>query len=234
MKFKWSPVAGTAVSALLIALIASNVLAEGPITVSVNAPSCVSEGAEFIASVNTTELLDLSAPQFDVTYDPAVLQLTDVTDGELDGTTITTEWEWVPQGGQDTGHIRVLAYAGTWAEWETLEEVPAATGAGSLAEIHFTVIGTACQTSDIVLSDGIVADSQAAEIPANWVNASVLVFEPGDANTDCKIDSGDLLKVLRIILEMDPPTCGADANQDGRIDSGDLLKVLKIILAADA
>ena len=39
---------------------------------------------------------------------------------------------------------------------------------------------------------------------------------------------------LRIILEVDPPTCGADANQDGKIDSGDLLKVLKIILGADA
>jgi hypothetical protein len=41
---------------------------------------------------------------------------------------------------------------------------------------------------------------------------------PGDANKDGNIDAGDLVTVLRIILELDAPTCGADANQDSNIN----------------
>ena len=43
----------------------------------------------------------------------------------------------------------------------------------------------------------------------------------------------DLVKVKRIILGLDPPTCGADANQDGAINVLDLVKVKRIILGLD-
>jgi len=56
---------------------------------------------------------------------------------------------------------------------------------------------------------------------------------PGDANGDGKIDSGDLMKILRIILGLDDPTCGADANRDGEINVLDFVKVKRIVLGLD-
>jgi PKD repeat protein len=56
---------------------------------------------------------------------------------------------------------------------------------------------------------------------------------PGDANEDGNIDAGDLVAVLRIILELDTPTCGADANQDSNINILDLVAIDRIILGLD-
>jgi len=56
---------------------------------------------------------------------------------------------------------------------------------------------------------------------------------PGDANGDGVVDTGDITKVKRIIMELDPPTPCADANQDGVIDTGDITKIKLIILGID-
>jgi hypothetical protein len=227
-KIKWLLVAA-AVIALLIALFATVATAASPITVSVNAPTSVNEGATFPVSIDTTEAVNLSALQFDVTYNPAVLELTGVTGGEVGGTATSAEWEWVPVGGTDSGQIKVIAYAGTWTDWEEGAEVPAATGAGSLAEIQFTVVGTALQTSDIALSEGMVADSDAAEIPATWLNDSVIVFLDGDVNMDTYADMTDVMILWYDIANYGSPppeisnACAADVNCDGAIDMTDVM-----------
>jgi len=59
------------------------------------------------------------------------------------------------------------------------------------------------------------------------------VFHPGDANLDSKLNMGDVTKVERIILGLDPPTVGADANEDGKINMGDVTKIERIILGLD-
>lgn len=56
---------------------------------------------------------------------------------------------------------------------------------------------------------------------------------PGDANGDGVVDTGDITKVKRIIMELDPPTPCADANQDGVIDTGDITKIKLIIMGFD-
>jgi uncharacterized repeat protein (TIGR01451 family) len=63
--------------------------------------------------------------------------------------------------------------------------------------------------------------------------AAVQPFIPGDANMDGVVDVFDLVTVKRIILGLDPPTCGADANLDGTIDVFDLVKIKRIILGLD-
>ncbi len=55
----------------------------------------------------------------------------------------------------------------------------------------------------------------------------------GDANMDGYINMGDVTKVERIILGIDPPTPSADANQDGSVDMGDVTKIERIILGID-
>ena len=59
------------------------------------------------------------------------------------------------------------------------------------------------------------------------------VVHPGDANGDGIITMGDVTKVERIILGLDPPTAGADANNDGSITMGDVTKIERIILGLD-
>jgi hypothetical protein len=58
----------------------------------------------------------------------------------------------------------------------------------------------------------------------------IITSMPGDANGDGVINIGDVTKVQRIILGLDPPTIGADANLDGVIDMGDVTKIMLIIL----
>jgi hypothetical protein len=65
------------------------------------------------------------------------------------------------------------------------------------------------------------------------VNASVIVYIPGDANEDDVVNIFDMTKVARIILELDDPTPGADANQDGSINIFDMTKIARIILELD-
>jgi hypothetical protein len=53
---------------------------------------------------------------------------------------------------------------------------------------------------------------------------------PGDANVSAIIDMGDIVKVERVILGIDPGNTNADANLDGKIDMADVTKIERIIL----
>jgi hypothetical protein len=52
----------------------------------------------------------------------------------------------------------------------------------------------------------------------------------GDVNQDGSVSMGDVAKVERIILGLDPPTPSADVNGDGVIDMSDVTKIERIIL----
>jgi hypothetical protein len=54
-----------------------------------------------------------------------------------------------------------------------------------------------------------------------------LIWLQGDANGDGKVDVGDLVKIERTILKIDPATAGCDANQDGEINMKDASRVIK-------
>lgn len=57
--------------------------------------------------------------------------------------------------------------------------------------------------------------------------AATSPVEAGDSNGDGKIDSGDLLEVVRILSEETASGSGADCNQDGKTDVGDLICVVR-------
>ena len=62
---------------------------------------------------------------------------------------------------------------------------------------------------------------------------AVTAFRVGDATGEGELDMGDVTKVERIILGIDPPTLGADANEDGVIDMRDVTKIERIIMQLD-
>jgi len=53
----------------------------------------------------------------------------------------------------------------------------------------------------------------------------------GDAGKDGFVDTGDITKVERMIMDLDPETTEADANQDGRVDAGDITAIEIIIMS---
>jgi len=165
------------------------------ITVTIVAPAEVLEGGDFIARVNISAVEDFDSCDYYVTYDPAVIEVTDVTNGLIDGTEIPVDsWGFIPP--PDTqGTIRVI---------ENLPGVTGVSGEGYLAEIHFDVVGSACNNSELDLHDGTLNDIGAIPIPAVWVDDSVHVYEAVEEITyNCTLAVGWNYISLPLIPEDD-------------------------------
>ncbi|MFW6150776.1 MAG: choice-of-anchor Q domain-containing protein [Chloroflexota bacterium] len=55
----------------------------------------------------------------------------------------------------------------------------------------------------------------------------------GDVNGDGRVNVGDITKLERIMLMLDPVTPGADVNGDGRLNAADITKIERIMLQLD-
>jgi hypothetical protein len=191
---------------LLLIVGAAVVVADTPVEVIVYAPNEVAQDSNFTANVSIGEVADFDGCYYDVSFDAAVLRLDDVTTGLIGSTTIPVEtyWEVSP---------------GTWRVVQSIPGATGVTGSGYLAVLHFRVIGSLGDSSDISLS-GSLYDTMAEEIPATWTGETIVVSPalPGDANGDGVINALDITKVKRIIALLDAPTSGADVNQDGVVN----------------
>ena len=191
-------------------------------TVTVAAPAWAPLESDFTVRINVGQVTNFDSCQFDVSYDPNVIEVTGVTAGNISGTSIPIDgWSLDPVGTQ--GKVRVLC---------NVPDVPGVTGEGYLAEIHFRVVGQDGDSSNITLSGGVLYDNESHEIVAQWVNDSINIWDatPGDANRDGLVDAGDVTMVERMILGLDVATHGADANRDGKFDMGDVTAIERIYL----
>ena len=118
------------------------------VTVGIDCPPSVSAGAEFTAMISVTQVTDFAAYQFQVAYDPAVIQVVGeeggagLTPGLVGSTTIPLDgWVFSPPGKQ--GRMIVLGH---------LSGAVSTTGSGYLVQVHFRAVGAAGQKSDITLS----------------------------------------------------------------------------------
>lgn len=140
--------------------------------VTINAPEYVS--GTFEVTIDVTEVTDLNSGQFDLIFDPNVINIddvnTDIEAGNIDGMEIPI----VGKRQLEDGQIRVLF---------KLSGADGASGSGYVAKITFEVVGATGDTSAIDvtddsdeaeppnLSDCIGAD----EIPANWFGTNVTI-----------------------------------------------------------
>jgi hypothetical protein len=133
------------------------------VTVSVEAANVVSGSSDFIAKINIRDVTNFDAANYDVTYDPAVLEVTDVTDGLIGGSTIPVAmWRVIKPGS-----MRLI---------NNVPGLLGVSGSGFLAEIQFHLIGSTGNASVINLSNGILSDTSANEIHATWVGQWVHVY----------------------------------------------------------
>jgi hypothetical protein len=191
---------------------------EVPSDVHVSGPDRVVPDSDFTATIDIDQVADLNAAQYDVTFDPLVLRLDDITPGQIDSTELPVQFNEV-----SPGTYRVVQSMG----------LGAVSGSGYLSVLYFHVVGSLGQSSTVELSNGLLS-GMANEIPATWtghtVDVSVL---PGDANGDGNINVLDMTKVARIILLLDAETPGCDANLDGFTNVLDITKIARIILGLD-
>ena len=197
---------------LITAVSAVPTLAASEDTVSVNAPTEVPEGGSFTASVEISELImygyGLSSYYFEVSYDPTVLHLKDVTDGQVWGSAPSLFlWEWLPQGVENSGKIRVGAVV--------IGSSPVYSD--YLCEMDFDVIGSAGEVSPIALSEGILINAWEIEIPnLTWVSTVVQVMESAqeppvaDIGGPYSVDEGSAL-ILDGSGSYDPDEAAGDS-----------------------
>jgi hypothetical protein len=129
--------------------------------VTVDAPAYV-EGT-FTSTIRIDNVTDLNSGQFDLSFDSSVVNVTNVREGEIEGEAVPVfEWSFF-----DADTIRVLV---------KLPGVEGASGSGYLAEVEFKVEGRSGEKSNLELSRGLLVNTEAKEIEAEWYGDEVTVL----------------------------------------------------------
>ena len=145
---------------------------DADVNVTVNAPEYVSEDT-FEVTLDVTEVTDLHAGQFDLIYDPDVVKVLKVEDGDIDDTEIPITG-YRDFTDDDHDRYRVLF---------RLDGDDVVSGSGYLAKITFEVVGGTGDTSIIDVIHKLykkeqppnLAEADADEITANWFGTTVTI-----------------------------------------------------------
>jgi len=135
--------------------------------VYVNAPETVSDA--FNTTIEIYNAADLDSGQFDLWFDSSVVNVTGVSSGSVDGTTVPIDaWNFT-----DADTIRVLF---------NLSGVDGISGSGTIATISFEITGTVGDTSALNISDGLLVDTESDKISALWNDCDVAIGAPVEVN----------------------------------------------------
>jgi general secretion pathway protein D len=136
---------------------------------SVTTPSTVSLGQPFAVTVDITGTTDLYAYQFDLGYNPAILSLSTISEGNFLSAAGATFF--IPGSIDNTAGL-----ASATAD-SLLTAVSGAAGSGTLVTFDFTAIGAG--NSALTLSNLFLLDSSLAAINGTTQNGSVTVGKVG-------------------------------------------------------
>ena len=135
------------------------------VTVSIDAPEEVVVGSDFTARIEISQVENLDVCQYNISFDPSILEATDVTAGQINSTAIPVDmWNQITPGT-----IKVV---------QNVPGIQGVSGSGYLAVLHFHALSPG--QSNITLSNGLLGDNQAQEIPAEWIGDSVTVTGAAD------------------------------------------------------
>ena len=130
------------------------------VPVSVNAPESVPE--TFGVTINVENVIDMNGGQFDLSFDSSVVNVTDVSAGNIGGTTIPiVGWAFM-----DARTVRVLF---------KLDGIDCVSGSGYVARIDFETRGSKGDSCVLGMSNVMLVDAEADEIPATWTDDEVTV-----------------------------------------------------------
>jgi general secretion pathway protein D len=153
--------------AVLLLLAPSHAVADGIVLSIQPVSSTVSVGSTFAVDVNISGVTDLYDYQFDLSFNPAVLQATNVLEGAF-----------LSSGGATyfiPGTIDNTAGNMTFNADTLLSAISGVSGDGTLAVFDFTAIATGTSALNIDPTTFILLDSTLANINATTTNGSVTV-----------------------------------------------------------
>ena len=155
---------GILLIAIAFALMAVTPVIAQPVEVRVNAPEYV-EGKTFVATIDVDSVTDLNSAQFDLSFDPDVVKVTDVKEGKIDGEDVGKQiFNWHLNPDKDAVVVISMMPIGEGV-----------SGSGNLAEVEFKVKGKEGEKSELKFSYGELTNISARDISANWINATVTV-----------------------------------------------------------
>jgi hypothetical protein len=116
----------------------------------------------FDATIEICNVADLDSGQFDISFDASVVNVIGVDPGIIDATTVPLEgWEF-----RDSGTVRVLF---------NLPGITGVSGSGTLATIHFEVLGMTRDARILDISNGLLVDTASDEVSALWFDDLITV-----------------------------------------------------------
>ena len=136
----------------------------GSFDVVVNAPEYVSD--TFEATINIVDVEDLESGGFALSFDPSVVNVTDVKHGKISGTELPVDsWGFQEGGGTIIVNLNVPGLHGL-------------SGSGTLATISFVVIGEDGDSSILDISEDSntgLSNTESDLLPINWIDATVTI-----------------------------------------------------------
>ena len=164
------------------------------VPVTVNAPEIVSD--TFNATIDIEHVTDLDSGEFDLSFDPSVVNVSDIHDGDICGTTVPiSDWQFM-----DADTIRILF---------DLPDADLVSGSGSLATVNFEIIGSAGDTSVLDIFNGGLfdLDTYSEGIPAIWNDCEVTIGVPVTVSAP-EIVSGDTFDATIDVADVANLTAG--------------------------
>ena len=141
------------------------VTVHGTAAVGIDAPAQIGEGSAFLARITVSQMTGFNAASYDVSFDPSVVRLTNVTAGNVGGVSIPVDlWNEAT-----TGTVTIV---------QDIPGLAGATGSGHLAELRFDTVGAEGSSSPLTLADVVLGDTQGANIPVEWTGATVSIVAP--------------------------------------------------------
>ena len=120
-------------------------------SVWIEAPEDASQCSNISVTVNISQVEGFDSASYDVTYDPDIMQVTDISDGDIGGNAVAvTDWGFIPAGVQ--GVVRIINNVGG---------VGGVSGTGMLAIINFSVSCINCGNASLSFSgEHVVYDNE--------------------------------------------------------------------------
>jgi len=149
---------------------------------------------------------------FQLSYDPAVAQVTQVIKGSLPPTFTSNT--------QQPGLI-IIGFA-------TTEGVSGQKG--SAVYVEFRAVGAQGSTCALTLSQIEATDTSGATVPVTPVNGVLTIAQSilGDITGDNKVDLLDALRAIRMYVQLEPENLVLDMNQDGQVNPEDARLILEM------
>lgn len=159
-----------AAAVLALSAWSASALAAGAQVTFAATPNPATQGSTVDVDVLISQVTDLYAYNFSISFDASLLQVSSVAMGSFLGA-----------GGAtlgDTGTVDNAAGTITFAYNSLVGPLPGVSGSGTLLTIHLNAIGTGTSALTFVPADTTFVDSSAAEIGLTTVDGSVQVAAP--------------------------------------------------------